>query len=1658
MNKFAMASKKLLLFVISGLFILSIASSIAYLLTQELIVAATSVTFESTQSNTAYNGVDEVIENFNIDADANFAVVTVVYRQSPSAEVVTYVDVNAQEASFGCRESDADYAVELWYVANPSTGSVPVNVVWSGATNDIVINVTSFSGVDTTNPVRSSACASSQGVWSNTASVTIASNPDDLVFGAWNGYLGFVFAGNSTPNAGTTEIWEEGNVNTFTNGGYRESTSASETVSWTYTGDPTPWAIAAISIVPQAVVSNDFNVSLIDNTDSFQITATRTSGTATVSALEYRVNGGSWVSLDDSGGGGFGTSSATSGLVDKQTLGAPGNYTVDYRALGSDGLYYPQPAGFGTQTVNVPNPPTYEDIQVLNVFTEAYPYAAAGYPINSSQPLDPDDNATYAILAVAHRMDAGQTVTSASWGGVNFTQLASCESDDYSIDLWGLANPNVGSNGGDIQFSSDATEVISALTFLGNVDTTNPIYAAGCEDTQDNNALWSNNPSITLTSKNGYYMFGAWNGYLGFISNSTPNSGTTEIWEEGNINTFTNGGYRESTSTSDTLSWTYTGDPTPWAIAAVVLKPTESTGSGSGEIDLNVSVDNSGGNFQITANATGSLTVSSLEYSYDGGNTWNAIPDSFSSLVSGGYGTSSVVYQVDNYAIPDAGLDEFDNPQYYPVSVRAIDNNDNVWPASGYVEVLDIDGLGNGIEFVLYKNENGSVDDGLGFSVRHLAGVNISSVEYRIDSGSWVNYESSQVGSTEVEGGLFFVDLPTGNHTFQVRATDENGVLWPLQNLYSFAQISFDEGLYEGPRVLSDLDFNSSVGEFAINSGEFISTNVTDDQVLPSEQGVYKWVDVVGSTGGRVRISDSTFTNDGSAGALTFDGFGDDSSIETITTETKVYVPENFNFTNNLYLTFEFTWHDNFVSNFEAQEQNGNKLYLDIDGVLYEIFDFYANGSGQTGVTQQINIDLDQALASAGYTESDYLLSSSDPYLLFRIESSFAREAQDKNGTEGFTIDNFRIYHSFDGTISEDSLPKLSMDANLFRSAKRADIYSGIVNERLFVVGSDEISGTALDEDSSISSIRLELYGQDDLLLNTILATPVDGAFDSSTEIYEIVLDDTNLVENGPSESVSKYALAKIIVEDAVGNTNFYEFTQGFSYLSSDSLNLLVGSSDRRTVGINEVYDVRFVVEKEVTNQDPLVSFVASTDLQFDFCSFSVDFGYNFEPANVIDSADGDTCEVDFSILDFDKYAGEIILRFTLAPESFDQPTISGVFTILTLNGQQAIYDTTAGAPINSNQFEPTFILNNLGVQPINQNQVTYTGTAYGNEDYGFTVANVQYAIWTGFYEVNWTDAIPSDGSFNEYEEDFYFQTPPLIDGEKIVFIRVFGSNGVEFYSGILGDVGAPADRVNIDAVDTSTPIIELQPVLPNPTADSSPIISGSVGDDESELTSNIALIEYSTNGVDFTPITPADGLYDEKEEQFKFKLEDLAPGDYQVWVRARDASGNVTAGDQIKSVSFTVIERQEVDAVKVSKQSDFNSYIDYDSVLSENVIWGRGQLRLKEDVSVASKNLLVPTNNGRWGNRYKRDAGSQLGFEYSSCGNGLFLNQAGPNFAYYDLNTNTEYQFDLTDVGLASSDFTQGMASFQTPIRRLPLVVRYSLQQSCSYQFWELA
>ncbi len=104
--------------------------------------------------------------------------------------------------------------------------------------------------------------------------------------------------------------------------------------------------------------------------------------------------------------------------------------------------------------------------------------------------------------------------------------------------------------------------------------------------------------------------------------------------------------------------------------------------------------------------------------------------------------------------------------------------------------------------------------------------------------------------------------------------------------------------------------------------------------------------------------------------------------------------------------------------------------------------------------------------------------------------------------------------------------------------------------------------------------------------------------------------------------------------------------------------------------------------------------------------------------------------------------------------------------------------------------------------------------------------------------------------------------------------------------------------------VDTTPPTVSLTALVPDPNNDNTPTLTGSADGGITSLT----VIEFQLNGVGaWESCIATDGAIDEALETFACTTEDLADGDYTMYVRATDAAGNTTEVDNYAQDSFTI-------------------------------------------------------------------------------------------------------------------------------------------------------
>lgn len=97
--------------------------------------------------------------------------------------------------------------------------------------------------------------------------------------------------------------------------------------------------------------------------------------------------------------------------------------------------------------------------------------------------------------------------------------------------------------------------------------------------------------------------------------------------------------------------------------------------------------------------------------------------------------------------------------------------------------------------------------------------------------------------------------------------------------------------------------------------------------------------------------------------------------------------------------------------------------------------------------------------------------------------------------------------------------------------------------------------------------------------------------------------------------------------------------------------------------------------------------------------------------------------------------------------------------------------------------------------------------------------------------------------------------------------------------------------------VDNTPPAVS--PVKANVARDRSASVAVSVAD----KTSRIDAAEYSVDAGNWTPLVPADGIFDAATEAIEFKTKALDPGEHTIVVRARDEAGNSGAAKAVITV-----------------------------------------------------------------------------------------------------------------------------------------------------------
>jgi|GEM_PF-1195747 len=265
--------------------------------------------------------------------------------------------------------------------------------------------------------------------------------------------------------------------------------------------------------------------------------------------------------------------------------------------------------------------------------------------------------------------------------------------------------------------------------------------------------------------------------------------------------------------------------------------------------------------------------------------------------------------------------------------------------------------------------------------------------------------------------------------------------------------------------------------------------------------------------------------------------------------------------------------------------------------------------------------------------------------------------------------------------------------------------------------------------------------------------------------------------------------------------------------------------------------------------------------------------------------------------------------------ETYDEPSEEFTFTISAVaEGDHVIQvrsedaggaQTTVEYVFTVDTTAPSVTLTPLAPDPTGDSTPTLHGTA---TDAGSSpIASVEYRVWadansngvldSGELELDWTLADSADVVFDELEEDYFFSTSPIADGEHQVDVRATDAAGnVTTATG-----GTYASDTFV--VNTVPPVVDLTLVPTDPTYDTTPTFNGTATD----TTIPIMAVEYRVDGRAWVAAEASDEEFDSLTEDFTFTTSELADGQHTVEVRAIDRDGNATAEANFATYTFTV-------------------------------------------------------------------------------------------------------------------------------------------------------
>ncbi len=262
----------------------------------------------------------------------------------------------------------------------------------------------------------------------------------------------------------------------------------------------------------------------------------------------------------------------------------------------------------------------------------------------------------------------------------------------------------------------------------------------------------------------------------------------------------------------------------------------------------------------------------------------------------------------------------------------------------------------------------------------------------------------------------------------------------------------------------------------------------------------------------------------------------------------------------------------------------------------------------------------------------------------------------------------------------------------------------------------------------------------------------------------------------------------------------------------------------------------------------------------------------------------------------------------TAADGAFDEASEDFTCTTISLtNGTHTVYirstDSTGNTTIAAAAATDTFAIDTtapgLTLTPITPDPgadttPTLTGTA---TDAVSTVSAVEFQL--GGTGGAWSTCTADDGAFDETDEAFSCTVgAPLTDGTYVMYVR-----GTDSLNNTTANGSTSTDTF---IVDTTTSVITLTPLSPDPTNDSTPTVSGSVTDTAAVITA----VEYQMDGTggSWSTCSATDGAFDEQNELFSCTVASaLTDASHTIHIRATNANAATTASAAAPTDTFIV-------------------------------------------------------------------------------------------------------------------------------------------------------